>query len=127
MYTTFGATREQGLVAAAATNRAMMRHACCKSQFKFKCFSCGEYINRGDNITRCIGVDTGMTLRYRGADATCGLTMDETVFYQGRTGKNMWVHVGCQPCYWDSLPPTCNEYSRPDLRDTLGISNGRPN
>ena len=116
MYTAKGATREQGLVAAAATNRAMMRQACCKSQFKFMCFSCGEFINRGDNITRCIGGDTGMTLRYRGADATCGLTMDETAFYQGRTGKNMWVHIGCNPCYWDKGFDNGDESSPPGLR-----------
>ena len=31
MYTAKGATREQGLVAAAATNRAMVRQACVKA------------------------------------------------------------------------------------------------
>jgi hypothetical protein len=80
------------------------------------CFSCGEFINRGDKITRCIKKTTGMTLRYRGAGGECGLTMDETAFYQANTGKNMWVHIGCQPCYWDSLAEDCNEYSRPSLR-----------
>ena len=103
-------------LAAAAAARAMKRHECCKSQFKFRCFSCGEFINRGDNITRCNMATTGMTLRYRGADADRGLTMDETVFYQAETGSRMWVHIGCIPCYWDSLPPTSNEYSRPCLR-----------
>jgi len=116
MYTTHTATREFALKSAAATERAMERHACCKSQFKFACFSCGEMINRGDKITRCNRATTGMELRYRGADANCGLTMDETIFYQGATGKDMWVHIGCIPCYWDSLPPTSNEYSRPKLR-----------
>ena len=116
MYTTSTATREQALVAAAAADRAMERHACCKSQFKFKCFSCGEFINRGDKITRCNRSPTGMTLRYRGADSQNGLKSDEVVFYQANTGNNMWVHVGCIPCYWDSLPPTSNEYSRPKLR-----------
>ena len=116
MYTTTTATREQGLVAAAAAMRAMKRHACCKSQFKFKCFACGEMINRGDKITRCNRQPTGMTLRYRGADCQTGLTMAETAFYQCTTGKDMWVHIGCIPCYWDSLPPTSNEYSRPKLR-----------
>ena len=48
MYTTKTAGREQVLKAVAAAQRAMERHACCKSQFKFKCFSCGEMINRGD-------------------------------------------------------------------------------
>ncbi len=116
MYTTTTATREQALKATAAAERAMKRHACCKSQFKFKCFSCGEFINRGDKITRCNRATTGMKLRYRGADADHGLTMDETVFYQGTTGENMWVHIGCIPCYWDSLPEDSNEYSRPSLR-----------
>ena len=116
MYTTSNSTREFALKAAAAAERVMERYACCKSQFKFKCFSCGEMINRGDKITRCIRAATGMTLRYRGADFLCQLTMDETVFYQGATGKDMWVHIGCNPCYWDSLPPSCNEYSRPSLR-----------
>tara|TARA_Y100000591_G_scaffold330362_1_gene361187 strand:- start:57 stop:770 length:714 start_codon:yes stop_codon:yes gene_type:complete len=27
--------------------------------------------------------------------------MAETSFYQGASGKNMWVHAGCNPCYWD--------------------------
>ena len=116
MYTTTAATREQGLVAAAAAERVLERYACCKSQFKFKCFSCGEMINRGDNITHCNRAPTGMTLRYRGADSRNGLKSVETVFYQANTGNNMWVHVGCIPCYWDSLPPTSNEYSRPALR-----------
>ena len=115
MYASTTATREKGLVAAAATERAMSRHVCCRSQFKFKCFSCGEMINRGDKITRCNRATSGMELRYRGADATNGLTMGETVFYQPSTGKNLWVHIGCIPCYWDSLPPTSNEYSRPSL------------
>ena len=116
MYTAHTATREFALKAAAATERAMERLACCKSQFKFVCFSCGEMINRGDKITRCTRVSTGMKLRYRGADSINGLTMEETVFYQGETGKDLWVHVGCIPCYWDSLPLTRNEYSRPKLR-----------
>ena len=116
MYTTTTATREFALKAAAAAERVMERYACCKSQFKFKCFSCGEFINRGDEITRCNRSPTGMTLRYRGADCENGLTMAETTFYQANTGNNMWVHIGCIPCYWDSLPPTSNEYSRPKLR-----------
>ena len=115
MFTTTTTTREQALKAAAAAERAMERYACCKSQFKFKCFACGEMINRGDKITRCNRATTGMELRYRGADATNGLTMDETVFYQAETGKDMWVHIGCIPCYWESLPEDSNEYSRPAL------------
>ena len=116
MYTTLTATREFALKAAAAADRAIERHACCKSQFKFKCFSCGEFINRGDKITHCNRAPTGMTLRYRGADSQNGLTREEITFYQATTGENMWVHIGCIPCYWDSLPPTSNEYSRPKLR-----------
>ena len=102
MYTTTKATREKALVAAAATRRAMERQVCCKSQFKFKCFSCGEFINRGDKITKCNRATTGMTLRYRGADSINGLAMAETCFYQGESGKDMWVHIGCNPCYWHS-------------------------
>ena len=119
MYTSSTASREKALQAAAAAERAMKRYECCKSQFKFKCFACGEMINRGDKITHCNRAPTGMTLRYRGADAKCGLTMDETVFYQATTGNNMWVHIGCIPCYWDSLPEDCNEYSRPALRTII--------
>lgn len=116
MFTSSTASREKALLAAAAAERAMRRHECCKSQFKFRCFSCGEMINRGDKITRCNNDSTGMTLRYRGADADRGLTMDETNFYQAETGNRTWVHIGCIPCYWDALPPTSNEYSRPRLR-----------
>ena len=117
MYTPKTATREFALKAAAAAERAMNRGACCKSQFKFKCFSCGEFINRGDNITRCIRATTGMKLRYRGADAQSGLTMDETAFYLGETGKDMWVHVGCIPCFWDKgLDEDGNRITYPRLR-----------
>tara|TARA_B100002051_G_scaffold99911_1_gene95359 strand:+ start:244 stop:1203 length:960 start_codon:yes stop_codon:yes gene_type:complete len=117
MYTSKNATREFALKAAAATERAMERHACCKSQFKFKCFSCGEFINRGDNITRCIRAASGMKLRYRGADADHGLTMEETIFYQGETGKNLWVHTGCIGCFWDQgLDEDGNRLTRPALR-----------
>ena len=117
MYTTHTATREQALVAAAAAERAMDRHECCKSQFKFKCFSCGEFINRGDKITKCTAPCwDGMRLRFRGACARNGLTMEETSFYLAETGTRTWVHIGCNPCFWDSLPEDSNEYSRPALR-----------
>ncbi len=114
--TTTTATREQVLKAVAAAKRAMERHSCCKSQFKFKCFSCGEMIHRGDKITRCIKADAGMTLRYRGAGGECGLTMAETAFYQGESGKDMWVHIGCNPCYWDQGFDNGDESSPPGLR-----------
>ena len=116
MFTTTTACREQVLKAVAATHRAMERHVCSKSQFKFKCFSCGEMIHRGDKITRCIKSNAGMTLRYRGAGAECGLTMAETTFYQGEYGKNMWVHIGCNPCYWDKGFDNGDESSPPGLR-----------
>ena len=117
MYTTSTATREQALVAADAAERAMERQTCCKSQFKFKCFSCGEFINRGDKITKCTAPCwDGMRLRFRGADARNGLTMEETAFYLAETGTRTWVHIGCNPCYWDSLPEDSNEYSPPALR-----------
>lgn len=117
MYTSRTATREKALLAAAAAERAMDRSACCKSQFKFKCFSCGEMINRGDKITRCIRATTGMKLRYRGAGGECGLTMKETAFYQGESGKDMWVHVGCIGCFWDKgLDEDGNRLTYPALR-----------
>ena len=117
MYTTKTASREKTLEAVAATLRAMERHACCKSQFKFKCFSCGEMINRGDKITRCMKATTGMTLRYRGAGGECGLSLDETAFYRAETGKNMWVHIGCQPCFWDEgLDEEGNRLTHPAIR-----------
>ena len=116
MYTTKTAGREQVLKAVAAAERAMDRHACSKSQFKFKCFSCGEMINRGDKITRCMKTTTGMTLRYRGAGGECGLSLAETAFYLPETGKDMWVHIGCNPCYWDKGFDNGDESSPPGLR-----------
>ncbi len=102
MYTTTTATREQALKAAAAAERAMERHVCCKSQFKFKCFSCGNMINRGDKITKCTtSRKDGMDLRFRGADGRNGLTMGETAFYLGEYGTRSWVHIGCNPVFWD--------------------------
>ena len=117
MFTAPTATRDFALKAAAAAERAMERQTCCKSQFKFKCFSCGEFINRGDKITKCTAPCwDGMRLRFRGADARNGLTMEETAFYLAETGTRTWVHIGCNPCYWDSLPEDSNEYSPPALR-----------
>ena len=116
MFTSSTATREQVLKAVAAAQRAMKRHECSKSQFKFKCFSCGEMINRGDKITRCMKATTGMTLRYRGAGGECGLSMAEIAFYQAETGKDMWVHIGCNPCYWDKGFDNGDESSPPGLR-----------
>ena len=116
MFTTPQASREKCLLAAAMTQRTMARWECSKSQFKFKCFSCGEMIHRGDKITRCVRTPTGMTLRYRGAGGECGLTMDETAFYQAETGKNMWVHIGCNPCYWNEGFDNGDESSPPGLR-----------
>ena len=117
MFASSTASREKALLAAAAAERAMKRHECCKSQFKFRCFSCGEFINRGDKITKCTAPCwDGMRLRFRGADARNGLTMEETAFYLAETGTRTWVHIGCNPCYWDSLPEDSNEYSPPALR-----------
>ena len=43
--------------------------------------------------------------------------MDETVFYLGETGKDMWVHVGCIPCFWhNGLDEDGNRLTRPRLR-----------
>jgi len=119
MFTSTTASPEKALMAAAAAERAMRRHECCKSQFKFRCFSCGQFINRGDNITKCTAPCwDGMRLRFRGADARNGITMEETAFYLAETGTRTWVHVGCNPCYWDSLPEDSNEYSPPALRSS---------
>ena len=118
MYCTTTATREKALKASTAAERAMKRHECSKSQFKFECFSCGEMINRGDKITKCTAPCwDGMRLRFRGADSRNGLKDCETAFYLAETGTRTWVHIGCIPCYWDSLPTYfSNEYSRPSLR-----------
>ena len=117
MFTSQTASRECALKASDAAMRAMKRHECCKSQFKFKCFSCGEMINRGDKITKCTtAVNDGMTLRFRGADSRNGLEKEEVAFYLAETGTRTWVHIGCNPCYWDSLPEDSNEYSPPALR-----------
>ena len=117
MFTSSTASREKALKVAAAAERAMKRHECCKSQFKFMCFSCGEMINRGDKITKCTASrNDGMRLRFRGADARNGLTGEETAFYLAETGTRTWVHIGCNPCYWDSLPEDSNEYSPLVLR-----------
>lgn len=102
MFTSPNATREKALMAADAAARAMKRTVCCKSQFKFQCFSCGESIQRGDKITMAHGGDDGMTLRFRGADCRSGLTVGEAVFYQPSTGTKRWVHIGCNPCHWHS-------------------------
>ena len=88
------------LAQAEAAGRAISRHTCCKSQFKFKCFSCGEHVQRGDLITMCHDTSDGMTLRSRGGDARDGLTGDQTCFYQPSSGTKRWVHIGCQPCHW---------------------------
>ena len=56
---------------------------CSKSQYKFRCYSCGEQVQRGDNITMTHSYRDGMTLR-------SGM----------RTGTTRWVHIGCTPCRW---------------------------
>ena len=89
--------------AARAASRAMKRDVCCKSQFKFKCYSCGENIQRGDMITKCHDTTNGMTLRFRGGDTSDGLPQEETCFYQPTTGPRRWVHIGCNPCFWHNV------------------------
>ena len=56
-----------------------------------------------------------MVLRYRGGDSHNGLTMAETAFYQAETGKNKWVHIGCNPCYWNKGFDNGDEYTPPRL------------
>ena len=112
MYTTTNSSNKHCLKAADAANRAMKRMTCCKSQFKLKCFSCGEIINRGDKITKCMTTrNDGMDLRFRGSDIRNGLKQCDVAFYMAETGTRAWVHIGCNPCYWDSLPEDSNEYS----------------
>ena len=120
MFSTPTANRDFAIKAANAANRAIQRMQCSKSQFKFRCFSCGEMINRGDKITKCITTcNDGMKLRFRGADSRNGLNMEETTFYQPETGTRMWVHIGCIPCFWDSALALCRghptNYSSPTL------------
>ena len=101
MYTTANATREFALMAAAAAERVMKRNACCKSQFKFKCFSCESSSTAG---TRSRAVtDHWDDFRYRGADNQNGLTMAETTFIRRTLNQHVGSHRLC-PCYWDSLP-----------------------
>lgn len=99
MFTSANSTREKALLAAAAADRAMKRSVCCKSQYKFTCFSCGEMIQRGDKITVVNGGE-GMTLRFRGSDCRNGLAAGETCFFQPSSGSKRWVHIGCNPCEW---------------------------
>lgn len=42
-----------------------------------------------------------MDLRFRGADGRNGLTMEETAFYLAQSGTRTWVHIGCNPVFWD--------------------------
>jgi hypothetical protein len=113
MFSTPTAKRDFAIKAANAANRAIQRMECCKSQFKFRCFSCGEMINRGDKITKCTTASNdGMKLRFRGADSRNGLNVEETTFYQPKTGTRLWVHIGCIPCFWDSKSA---KYSSPDI------------
>ena len=93
---------------ALSAQRQIKRQICCKSHYKFKCHSCGEYINRGDKITMCEKSD-GLSLRFRGGGGMWkkedeGITL--IGIYAGIYGPNNWVHIGCTPCVYipSSIP-----------------------
>ena len=129
MFTSSTASREKALKASDAAMRAMERHECCKSHFKFMCFSCGEMINRGDKITKCTASrNDGMRLRFRGADARNGLTDEETAFYLAETGTRTWVHIGCNPVFWTKVHPISLPNSLPNIAGftrKLSVVSGR--
>ena len=77
MYTSTKVTREQALKAAEAASRAMERYSCCKSQFKFRCFSCGEMINRGGQDH-----EVHQGLAYRDGAAVQGRGQQQWSYYE---------------------------------------------
>jgi len=92
---------------ALSAQRQIKRQVCCKSHYKFKCYSCGKYINRGDKITMC-EKSTGLSLRFRGGGGMWKTEDDGIILigiYSGVSGSNNWVHIGCTPCLYK---PLCN-------------------
>lgn len=61
----------------------------CRSNYKMKCFCCGNPIKRGDLITQCVETN-GMRLR---------AVIQSTSGYVPFTGSR-WVHVLCDPGDW---------------------------
>lgn len=64
-------------------------HIVCRSNYKMKCFCCGNPIKRGDLITRCVET-SGMKLR------AVNLPKGGYIPYTGAR----WVHVLCDPGIW---------------------------
>ena len=62
----------------------------CRSNYKMKCFCCGNPIKRGDLITQCVETN-GMRLR--------AVVRPNEGFYTPFTGAR-WVHVLCDPGDW---------------------------
>ena len=96
---------------ALSAQRQIGRQVLCKSHYKFKCHSCGEYINHGDKITMCEKND-GQSLRFRGGGGMWKKDGEGTILigiYCGISGPNNWVHIGCTPCVYKPL-------SNPQLR-----------
>ena len=65
-------------------------HIVCRSNYKMKCFCCGNIIKRGDLITQCVE-SGGMRLR--------AVVRPNEGFYTPFTGAR-WVHVLCDPGDW---------------------------
>ena len=121
MYTTITATREQGLVAAAAAERDGEVCSCCKSQFKSVLRLWGDDQPRGQDHTLS-QTTYWMTLRYRAPTAKTVSIGMKLSFIRSSSGNNMWVHIGCIPCYWDQgLDQDGKRLTRPCLRPIHGM------
>tara|TARA_B100000963_G_scaffold361762_1_gene399349 strand:- start:6191 stop:6709 length:519 start_codon:yes stop_codon:yes gene_type:complete len=90
---------------ALSAQRQIDRQVCCKSHYRFKCHSCGKYINRGDKITMCEKSD-GLSLRFRGGGGIWKKDKHGVFLigiYAGIYGPNNWVHIGCTPYVYKPL------------------------
>ena len=90
---------------ALSAQRQIERQICCKSHYKFKCHSCGQYINRGDKITMC-EKNNGQSLRFRGGGGMWKKDGEGIILigsYCGMSGPNNWVHIECTPCIYNPL------------------------
>ena len=90
---------------ALSAHRQIGRQVCCKSHYKFKCHSCGKYINRGDKITMC-EKNNGQSLRFRGGGGIWKKDGEGTILigiYCGISAPNNWVHIDCIPCIYNPL------------------------
>ena len=94
-YKNWNRTEEDGKKA----ERQMKRQISCKSNYKMHCFSCNKPINRGDLITH-VSSFNGMELRWRGCDYIRDIDYGPC-FYTPISGKNLWVHRDCVPCFYN--------------------------